>query len=531
MKGWIRMRSWIAAATVLGGTVLVHEQAAAQSASGVSGGSVPRHGVAARGAGRATMIDPDHNPILVGDGSAMLFNSASRAGRDWAQFDQERGRYDADIYLVRKSGGGWQRPVNVGARINSGEDDGIEAVAADGGSVYFSSLKPGWESDGGPFYRARLEDSLLADPRGLGGGITDFFAHRDRITRFRIYGATISPDGRDFYFATTVGSSEGKHQIWVSHLVDGVWSSPENLGAAINDGDGSYAPRIAADGHALFFQHRDVKARKRDQTLVSLLRDGAWQAPIGADAFFGTAKAGEGYVMPIGASDGSGETDMVSIPSASAAGTLARIVTLTGIVLDNETGRPVRADVLIEDLQTGLVATGTTSSAETGRYQVILNPSHPYRVSVSAPGYSLVADSYEVPAGGAYTEYSKDVRLEKLTPGRSFFANRVLFNYNSATLAPKAYHDLDHIVAILKEYPTARLQVEGHVDGEGNGHGSEQLAEARAEAVRNYLVNVGGIAPERLMVRGADAARPVAPGVTEEERRMNRRCDCVVLPT
>lgn len=125
--------------------------------------------------------------------------------------------------------------------------------------------------DGGPFYYAQLRDTQLTNFKGLGGGITMFFRNNTKLNekgdedihskRFRLYGASISADGKDFYFATTAGTKSGFHEIFVSHFKNREWTYPQTLGSPINDSDyGNYAPFIAADGHTLFFLQTDQMA-------------------------------------------------------------------------------------------------------------------------------------------------------------------------------------------------------------------------------------------------------------------------------
>src|SRR5688572_2291377 len=145
----------------------------------------------------------DNTPLVSSDSSLMFFNSARKGYRPWATWDSVKMRYDEDIYYARRNtnpadGRIWESPLNLGAEINTSHDDAIAAISRNGRTVYFTSLKKGWEKDGGPYYQAELTGTKWSGIKGMGDGITEFFLKRDRSLNFRVYGATISPDGKDF---------------------------------------------------------------------------------------------------------------------------------------------------------------------------------------------------------------------------------------------------------------------------------------------------------------------------------------------
>ena len=82
-------------------------------------------------------------------------------------------------------------------------------------------------------------------------------------------------------------------------------------------------------------------------------------------------------------------------------------------------------------------------------------------------------------------------------------------------------------MAILKAYPTAKIQLEGYTDSTGDAAANKKLSLERADAVK-MLVLQGGIAPERIATEGFGQEKPVAANDTEEGRAKNRRLEAVV---
>lgn len=115
---------------------------------------------------------------------------------------------------------------------------------------------------------------------------------------------------------------------------------------------------------------------------------------------------------------------------------------------------------------------------------------------------------------------------EARTPG--FVLNGVLFDSNRATIKEESFPRLDRVVEYMTYVPTARIRVTGHTDNVGDPRRNQRLSEARAEAVRAYLVEKG-INGDRIEAVGYGDQQPVADNDTEEGRQRNRRIEAVEL--
>ncbi len=484
--------------------------------------------------------DRDNTPLVSADGNVLFFNSTRKGNRSWAKFNPVKNRYDDDIYFaIRKNLDGsaeqWGEPVNIGPELNSSEDDGIVAISPDGQTLYYNSLKRGWEADGGPFYRARLSGTTWTDIQGLGGGITEFFKKRETGNRYRIYGGSISSDGRDFYFATTVHSRTGSHELWVSHLNGSEWSYPVNLGPEINHGGGSYAPCIAADGKTLYYTASGLTdGYGGDDIYVSFLKDGIWQKPFnmgppintsGDDSFISIAASGERAYLSRTINDNE-DIYMAPIPVISRP---SSVILVNGLVTDKATGKAIEATIVIEDLKTGKKIFNANSNSISGHYTTVLRPGHDYGISISAPGYVFLSARYTIPGNVSYDKLKQDFQIQKLEQGQKFVANNIFFDYNTAELSQESRPELDRLVEMMQQYPQLRLSVDGHTDNVGPADYNYQLSLKRAEAVKNYLSTSGAIDPERITTQGFGFTKPVAPNRTEDGRKQNRRSEFMIL--
>jgi outer membrane protein OmpA-like peptidoglycan-associated protein len=84
---------------------------------------------------------------------------------------------------------------------------------------------------------------------------------------------------------------------------------------------------------------------------------------------------------------------------------------------------------------------------------------------------------------------------------------------------------LAEIGALLKNEPALALVVQGHTDNVGTAAANLQLSQARADAVKSYLVSMFGVDAARLTTAGLGDTRPVASNDTEDGRAQNRRVE------
>ena len=86
----------------------------------------------------------------------------------------------------------------------------------------------------------------------------------------------------------------------------------------------------------------------------------------------------------------------------------------------------------------------------------------------------------------------------------------VHFDFDKSTLKPAAKRGLDEYIQILKENPKAKIRIEGYTSEMGTEEYNMELSKRRADAVKSYLVNEGGIKSSRLQSFGYGQNDPKA---------------------
>jgi OOP family OmpA-OmpF porin len=100
----------------------------------------------------------------------------------------------------------------------------------------------------------------------------------------------------------------------------------------------------------------------------------------------------------------------------------------------------------------------------------------------------------------------------------------VNFETGKATLTPESQTILNGVAESLVANDSIKVQVSGHTDNTGSAAVNARLSKARAEAVRQYLVDKG-VAADRLTARGYGPSKPIASNKTAEGRAQNRRVE------
>ncbi len=122
--------------------------------------------------------------------------------------------------------------------------------------------------------------------------------------------------------------------------------------------------------------------------------------------------------------------------------------------------------------------------------------------------------------GGCMTK-----QLSKIESGRIAILEQVYFKLNKADIEARSFPLLDNVASILKDHPEiGTMRVEGHTDSQGDDASNLKLSQARADAVKAYLVKKG-VEAGRLVAEGFGETKPLATNDTVEGRAKNRRVE------
>jgi outer membrane protein OmpA-like peptidoglycan-associated protein len=107
------------------------------------------------------------------------------------------------------------------------------------------------------------------------------------------------------------------------------------------------------------------------------------------------------------------------------------------------------------------------------------------------------------------------------------FATSILFNTGVASFKSGMTKELDGMLAIMNQFPSAKFAISGFTDSIGSASSNLKLSDKRANAVRDYLVK-NGISASRLTAKGFGEKNPVASNMYKAGRTKNRRVEVKV---
>ncbi len=144
-----------------------------------------------------------------------------------------------------------------------------------------------------------------------------------------------------------------------------------------------------------------------------------------------------------------------------------------------------------------------------------------YKELFTRKNYAVI----DVPGDKGLYTYTVEIIYE---PEKIFILENVYFEFGKSTLKPKSFPALNELVELLMTEKSMEIEISGHTDSIGNPEANLKLSEARAKAVRQYLIRKG-IPSRRIIAVGYGDTMPVASNETEEGRQMNRRTEVKIL--
>lgn len=214
----------------------------------------------------------------------------------------------------------------------------------------------------------------------------------------------------------------------------------------------------------------------------------------------------------------------VAVPTAP----VSTAFVVTGTVRDAKTNRPVSATIDYKLSSSRVALDSVQSFASTGAYRMALDRGQVYTYVASARGYRVgtgTLDLSKVPAGQKFT---RDIVLTPLVVGDKIALKNIYFEMSKSDLLPASFAELNQIATMLQDNPAMTIRLEGHTDIIGDHDKNLRLSKDRVWACQNYL-SQQGIDRNRVQAVGYGDTRPILTKGTDEERKVNRRVEFVIL--
>ena len=164
-------------------------------------------------------------PVYAADGNSLTFTGK----KTWGDSN--------DLWVVRRSGDGWDAPEALPAPINTATANEFRACWMPDGSLYFGSMREGPMH----IYHATRDPAGQWAVQALPAALNLLSTEGDPC---------VAPDGRFIIFYG--GQSQSDLSVSFADGAGG-WTTPARLGSAFNSMADEYGACLSADGKFLFF--------------------------------------------------------------------------------------------------------------------------------------------------------------------------------------------------------------------------------------------------------------------------------------
>lgn len=471
------------------------------------------------------------NLCLTPDGRYLFFMSG-RGGKSWSnptytKFD-EKFEADGDIYYSQWSDGQWSDPVNLGPTINTSMGEDEPNVSPDGQYVVFQSWKEGWDTTGGPYYRAELFGNIWGKPEGLGGNIHRFFL--DQIKKNDWYyatdGSSLSPNGRIFIFAAGKWYDEPM-DLYISFHEAGEWTYPRKMSISTRGDERSVF--IAADSRTIFFSSSGYGGSGGLDIFKTVIDPkGNTGQIINLGTVFNTEKDDFGFTMN---AEGTAifytqDADIMLVKLKNPDQLLMPLPTLliNGVVTDYD-GHPIEAEVRISRKQDMQLVAKAKSNALTGEYSVsIQKADERYTKEITAKDFIKYTEEINVKDPG------NSSRMESRDFLKRSNSELIFFDLDDPAIRDSEIDKIDSIVTFLYNHKNAKVLLTGHADQSGTDIYNLKLSRERVEIVKTYFERKG--IPSKIMrTRYFGESQPLENHPRGEESQINRRVEVMIIPS
>lgn len=183
------------------------------------------------------------------DGNILIFTSC----------DSPDSFGSCDLYITYKINGSWQKPSNMGKTINSRSWDSQPSLSADGSMLFFSSNRRGGFGGNDIWYSHRLEDGSWSEVENVGAAIN---TPQDEVSPFIYF------NNEQLFFASEGHMGFGGKDLYMSRLKNGEFEKPENLGYPINDHQDQLALFITAQQDYAYYTENTYNGGAIDSSLL-----------------------------------------------------------------------------------------------------------------------------------------------------------------------------------------------------------------------------------------------------------------------
>ena len=314
----------------------------------------------------------------------------------------------------------------------------------------------------------------------------------------------VSPDGQWLYFVSDMPGGQGGQDLWRIRLTTNGLGEMENLGEPINTAGNECFPTFRPNGDLYFSSDGHVGLGGLDVYVARQNTDQRWTIehlgfPLNSNGDdFGLTFEGpynRGFFSS-NRGDARGWDHIYAFEYPEI------VQSIKGWVYEQDGYELPAAQVFMvgndgTNLKLNVLADGS--------FKQVVKPGVEYVMLATCKGYLNHKEELAVKPSETSHEYVLQFPLASITA--PVLIDNIFYDLDKYTLRPESKQALDELVKLLNENPNVTIELSAHCDYRGTPEYNKILAQHRANAVVQYLIEAG-IAPQRLTPVGYGKEKP-----------------------
>jgi peptidoglycan-associated lipoprotein len=446
----------------------------------------------------------DFSPTYSNSALNEIIFTSNRGTATGKKKDEWTGSKFTDLFTARKNlNGKWNDPVLLESdgTLNTPVNEGSPAMSGHFTTLYFTRCeKPEDRAGGCAIYRSKRQGMVWTEPQRL-----DLVADSSAV----IGHPTVTPDESMLIVSAELPGGKGKRDLWYSLGKGGNFKELQNLGSVINTPGNEMFPHLRGDSVLYFSSDYLPGMGGLDIFRSRITYDDAGDPVLSEpeNLRYPINSVGDDFGIcfhPEGNEEGYFSTRRKTGEGANIYHFLLEpvIFTISGFVRDQNSMMyvpGVTITLIGSDSSAITMKTGENGTYMFSKTQVKANTD--YTVIIEKEGYI----SYEEQISTKGLEASKNFKIDFMNfqpvPREPVVLPEILFDYGKWDLKPIFQDSLRGLIMILEANPTITIELGAHTDSRGSAEANRELAQKRAQAVVDYLID-RGIEANRLTAKG-----------------------------
>jgi len=473
------------------------------------------------------------SPAITPDGKTMYFAS-----------DMPGGLGGSDIYMSKKSGNTWSKPVNLGKNVNSEGTENFPFVDKEGNLFFASNGKAGL--GGLDIFYTQINENHDAEVRNLGAPVN---------SNYDDFGLIFNNDQKKGYFSSNRKRGLNDDDIYAFNytskgvivlngkiLAEEDKNPLDSTAIVVKGGDVDMTQTSLADGSF------SLKLEKEKEYTINYKRNGFDEKSISYSTkgkkipTFGNLVLDTIVYSPKTKID-SAQLKKIKCDEYRRVFYLDNIYFDLGKSLIKSNAKPIldsAIKMLKNNPDVNLILSGHNNTIKNNKYSealaksralaaytyLIKNGIDKSRLNTEHHTSTVLLSTCGTGKKCPESEKQKDRRVEfmvvksginitldcnllpftpaPLNPDEAKIANdieNIYYNTNQSTIREDAKQPLINLVQIMKQTPALNVLISGHADSRGSSAGNQNLSVKRAKAAMAFLIK-NGIEKSRIQVEG-----------------------------